>query len=77
MFARRKTSSSAGIVSMEIFTQVMIFASIILLLIIRKQKLNTIVLKVSIDRIRIIFKSQQVLNGGKFGNQIGKIWLHN
>lgn len=47
MFARRKTSSSAGIVSMEIFTQVMIFASIllivvILLLVIRKQKPNTI-----------------------------------
>lgn len=47
MFARRKTSSSAGIVSMEIFTQVMIFASIIftviiLFLIIRKQKPNTI-----------------------------------
>lgn len=47
MFARRKTSSSAGIVSMEIFSQVMIFSSIIftviiLLLIIRKQKLKTI-----------------------------------
>ena len=47
MFARRSTSSSAGIVSIEIFTQVMIFSSIIFtviisLFIIRKQKRKTI-----------------------------------